>query len=168
MTPDLSIRIESVLHGLRDVIIPALRPDEALAHEQSGLILAQLNMVLAQLPYADRYHRQCRDDARETAAAVLGARQGGPVSLAAADTLAALADAAPGNDPHADYQSVAEAIGALALALPVDGEAAWRAQAEPALLGFVCRQNYRERVWFKDAGFDPNPGELPTIADYYG
>ena len=42
MTPSIAVRLESVLHGLRDVVIPAINPGEALAVEQSGLILAQI------------------------------------------------------------------------------------------------------------------------------
>lgn len=168
MTPDLSIRLESVLHGLRDVIVPALRPDEALAHEQAGLILAQLSMLLHQLPYADRYHRQCRDDARDTAAEVVVDRQGGARSCGAAEALERLLAEAPDSDPHREYQALAAAISTLTLALPVDGEAGWRARAEPALLAFVTRQNLRERVWFRDAGFDPHPEDLPSIAQSFG
>ena len=31
MTPSIEVRLESVLHGLRDVIFPAIKPGEALA-----------------------------------------------------------------------------------------------------------------------------------------
>ena len=39
MTPSIEIRLTSVIHGLRDVVFPALDPQESLAQEQSGLIL---------------------------------------------------------------------------------------------------------------------------------
>lgn len=164
MTPSIEIRIISVLHGLRDVIFPAINPDEALAVEQSGLILAQLNMLLKQLPYADRYHRLCRDDARSTAAAVVENIAGGPNSKAAAEALIAHLAAAVGEDPHADYLALAGGIAALTIAVTHDAEPEWRAQVNAAVLAFSSRQNRRERVWFKDSGFDPNPGELPDLA----
>ena len=163
MTPSIEVRLVSVLHGLRDVIIPAIKPDEALAVEQSGLILAQLSMLVSQLPYADRYHRLCADDARATAALIVRDPAGGPASTAAAQALAALL---PGEDadPHADYLALAEGISALTTAALEDGEASWRARLDSTVLAFVCRQNRRERVWFKSAGFDPDPGELPDLA----
>jgi hypothetical protein len=164
MTPSIEVRLESVLHGMRDAIIPAIKPGEALAVEQSGLILAQLSMLLKQLPYADRYHRLCRDDARASAASLVLNPAGGPRSLAAVKVLTALLDGAEATDPNADYLSLAGGISALTTAVVEDGEPGWRARVHAAVLAFSTRQNRRERVWFADAGFDPNPGELPTLA----
>jgi hypothetical protein len=164
MTPSIEVRLQSVLHGLRDVVIPAINPSEALAVEQSGLILAQLSMLLRQLPYADRYHQLCRDDARATAAVIVEKPVGGPRSRAAAAALAALLAGADTHDPHADYLELAGGIAALTTAAAEDAQPGWRASVHAAVLGFASRQNRRERVWFKDAGFDPNPGELPDLA----
>ena len=163
MTPSIAVRLESVLHGLRDVIIPAINPAEALAVEQSGLIMAQLSMLLSQLPYAERYHRLCSDDARATAAELVKNPAGGPRSLAAAEALAAKL-AAKDADAHADYLAIAEGIATLTTAAFADAEAGWRARIDSAVLAFSCRQNRRERVWFKAAGFDPDPAELPDLA----
>ncbi len=164
MTPSIEVRLTSVLHGLRDAIIPAINPDEALAVEQSGLILAQLSMLLLQLPYADRYHRLCRDDARATAAVIVDGAAGGLRSGAAAEALAALLAGADADDPHAGYLALAGGIAALTIAAAEDAEPGWRARVDSAVLAFSSRQNRRERVWFKDAGFDPDPGELPDLA----
>lgn len=163
MTPSIEVRLESVLHGLRDVIIPAINPDEALAVEQASMIVAQLGMLLRQVPYADRYHRLCRDDARATGAAIVQGASGGPRSRAAATALAALL---PNGDcdPHADYLALAAGITSLTTAAAQDADAAWRAWIDSAVFAFACRQNRRERVWFVDAGFDPAPGELPDLA----
>jgi hypothetical protein len=168
MTPSIEIRLESVIHGLRDVIFPAINPDEALAVEQSGLILAQLTMLLQQLPYAGRYHQLCRDDARTTAAAIVQDAAGGPRSKAAADALAVLLDSADTAEPHADYLALAGGISDLTNAVAEDAEPKWRTHVNAAVLAFSIRQNRRERVWFKDAGFDPNPAELPDIATLCG
>ena len=162
MTPSIAVRLESVLHGLRDVIVPAINPNEALAVEQIGLIVAQLDMLVRQLPHADRFHRLCRDDARATAAEIVRGPEGGPQSLAAADALAARLLVAH-DDPHADYLAIAEGIATLTTAAYADAGPEWRARLDSAVLGFVCRQNRRERVWVKDAGFDPNPAELPDL-----
>lgn len=163
MTPSIEVRLKSVLHGLRDVIVPAIDPGEALAVEQAGMIVAQLAMLLRQVPHADRYHRLCRDDARATAAVIVERPAGGSRSLA---TVAALAALLPGedNDPHADYLLLAEGIANLTDAAAEDGEACWHARIDGAVLAFCRRQNRRERVWFMDAGFDPDPGALPDLA----
>jgi hypothetical protein len=129
MTPSIEVRLTSVLHGLRDVIIPTINPGEALAVEQSGLILAQLSMLLKQLPFADRYHRLCRDDARTAAASFVQGATGGPHSLSAAKALAALLDGAEANDPHANYLALADGIAALTTAVAEDGEPGWRARS---------------------------------------
>lgn len=164
MTPSIAVRLESVLHGLRDAIIPAIDPNEALAVEQSGLILAQLSMLLRQLPYAERYHRLCRDDARAAAVAIVQEPAGGPRSRTAAAALAALLAGADADDPHAGYLALAGGIAALTTAVAEDAEPGWRERVNTAVLAFSIRQNRRERVWFKDAGFDPDPGELPELA----
>jgi len=163
MTPSILVRLESVLHGLRDVIVPAIKPEEALAVEQIALIVAQLDMLVRQLPHADRFHRLCRDDARATASEITRDPEGGPQSLAAAAALAAALRVA-NDDPHADYIAIAEGIATLTTAACADAAPAWRARLDSAVLAFVCRQNRRERVWVKDAGFDPNPAELPDLA----
>lgn len=165
MTPSIEARLESVLHGLRDVIFPAINPNEALALEQSGLILAQLTMLLQQLPYADRYYRLCRDDARDTAAAIVQHAAGGARSRAAADALAALLTGEGTGDPHADYLALAGEISALTISVAQDAEPDWRSRVNATVLAFSIRQNHRERVWFKDAGFDPDPAELPNLAE---
>jgi hypothetical protein len=164
MTPSIEVRLESVLHGLRDVVIPAINPSEALAVEQSGLILAQLTMLLKQLPYADRYYRLCRDDAHTTAAVIVQEPMGGPNSLAAVEALAALLAGGDTDDPHADYLTLADGIAALTTSVAQDAVQGWRERVNAAVLAFAIRQNRRERVWFKDAGFDPDPGALPELA----
>jgi hypothetical protein len=168
MTPSIEVRLESVLHGLRDAIIPAINPSEALAVEQSGLILAQLAMLLRQLPYADRYYRLCRDDARASAAVIIQDPAGGPRSQAATKALAALLTVAEIDDPHAGYLALAEGVAALTTAAALDAEPGWRDRVHAGVLAFASRQNRRERVWFKEAGFDPDPGELPSLAAMCG
>ncbi|OAN98978.1 hypothetical protein A8B75_19475 [Sphingomonadales bacterium EhC05] len=164
MTPSIEVRLTSVLHGLRDVVFPAINPDEALAIEQSGLILAQLTMLMEQLPYAERYHRLCSEDARSAADAIVQGASGGPSSVSAAEALTAMLTDSVGDDAHADYLVIAGGIAALTNAIAEDADAGWRVRVNSEVLAFSIRQNTRERVWFKDAGFDPNPSELPDLA----
>jgi hypothetical protein len=164
MTPSFEVRLQSVIHGLRDVVIPAVNPNEALAVEQSGLILAQLTMLLHQFPYANRYYQLCRDDAHATAALIVVEPSGGPISQLATAALAALLARTNADDPHADYLSLADGIATLTIAVSEDAEPESRKRVDAAVLAFAIRQNQRERVWFRDAGFDPNPAELPDLA----
>ncbi len=163
MTPSADIRLRSVLHGLRDVILPAIDPGNSLANEQAGLIVAQLSMLLEQLPWLDRYERLCRDDLRETALAVVDGLRGGETTIAAgAAVSAALRD--PADDVHADYNRVGLAVEGLVQAVAGDAEPACRARVEQAVFGFGRRQVHRERVWFAASGFDTRPDELVDIA----
>lgn len=164
MTPNAEIRLTSVIHGLRDVIFPAIDPDQSLANEQSGLILAQLGMLLKQLPWITRYHALCRDDLRETAAGIAREPAGGAATNAAAAELAARLDDPPEADPLADYRRIGFAVEALTYAVANDGEPGYRSRVDASVLAYGKRQVRRERIWFRDAGFDPRPEELPEIA----
>jgi hypothetical protein len=167
MTPSIEIRLTSVIHGLRDVVFPALDPQESLAQEQSGLILAQLEMLLKQLPYANSYHRLCLDDLKETAEAMLRKPAGGAETMEARSRLGQILSERT-NNPHHDYQHIGAGIDVLVRAVARDGEAAYRARVDEAAFAFGKRQNWRERAWFRDAGFDPDPAGLPEIADMCG
>jgi hypothetical protein len=165
MTPSITIRLESILHGFRDVIMPAINSQEVLAVEQAGLIMAQLSMLLRQLPHSDQYNRLCQDDAHETAVAIVREPDGGPRSRQAADALAKLS-AKPSLNPHAGYLELAAGIASLTKAVAEDADPAWRTRVNAAVLAFSIRQNRRERIWFLDAGFDPNSAGLPELKTF--
>lgn len=44
------IRLQSVVHTLEQVVIPAVDTTNSLAMEQCGLVLAQLRMLVAHMP----------------------------------------------------------------------------------------------------------------------
>lgn len=166
MTPNPSIRIQSVLRTLQDVVIPAVDQANSLAVEQCGVILAQLNMLAQHMPLIGDYHALCRDDMLAVAQEAGRAPAGGAETLAATAALAQAVDQADGEiDANAAYHRVGSALEALIRAVAADGEAGYRAAVDQAVLAFSRRQARRERTWFKEAGFDPRAGELPALAD---
>lgn len=168
MTPNPIIRLKSLVHTLEQVIFPAVDPANSLANEQCGLVLAQLRMLIRHMPHIGDYHAMCLDDIRQTIVALPEARGGPLTSAAAANLRSTLGVAGDAADPAAAYQALGKALEALIRASADDGDADYRAGLEHASFAFARRQTLRERVWFKDAGFDPHPEELPELEQMFG
>lgn len=165
MTPNPVIRLTGVLQTLEHVVFPAVDPTNSLAQEQCGLVLAQLRMMIGHLPWIGAYHSLCFDDAATTVAS-LPAAEGGPATMAAAANLKrALEQARASGDPEEGFHILGHGIDALLRALAGDGSPDYRRAAEHIIFAFSKRQNLRARSWFKDAGFDPAPAEVPAYAD---
>lgn len=165
MTPDPVIRLQSVIHTLEHVIVPAVDPTNLLAVEQCGVTLAQLQMLLSHLPLIRSYHASCADDLA-TVARSLPAASGGERTRSAAAQLAALIDpAARGDDDHAFFHEAGRALDALLRSVAADGDADYRRRVERAAFDFSRRQSLRSRAWFRDSGFDPDPASLPPVAE---
>ena len=165
MTPNPIIRLQSVVQTLEHVIVPAVDRENSLAIEQCGLVLAQLQMLIAHMPYIGEYHALCLADIVETSEAI-GSPAGGGRTFAAAD---ALGEAVDNSSECADashaFHNVGRAIDALLRAVALDGDAGFRRDVEQKVLAFSQRQSRRSRAWFRDAGFDPDPDGLPTLAE---
>lgn len=165
MTPNPVIRLTGVLQTLEHVVFPAVDSTNSLAQEQCGLVLAQLRMMIGHLPWIGAYHSLCFDDAAATVAALPQA-EGGPATLAAAANLvSALDEARASGDPQEGFHTLGHGMDALLRALAGDGAPDYRRAAERAIFAFSRRQNLRARSWFKDAGFDPAPAEVPAYAE---
>jgi len=166
MTPHPETRLDGVIRTLNDVVVPALGPEHAMAREQSAVILAQLRMLKTQLVHIGDYHALCRDDVRDTATELVHEIAGGPKTEEAASGLAAALKKAEGErDPYEAYNLIGFALEWLIHAVPLDADLQYRARVERGVFAFSRRQVRRERIWFKDAGFDPYPNELPSIAE---
>lgn len=163
MTPNPTIRLQSLLQTLEHVIFPAVDTQNSLAQEQCGLVLGQLRMMIQHMPHFADYHALCYADLAATVDD-LPAPKGGAATRKAA---AALADArvtsADIADANAAFHMLGHALEALLRALADDGEPSCRRAVETRVLAFSTRQSLRARVWFKDAGFDHAPEELPTL-----
>lgn len=163
MTPNPSIRLISVMQTLDKVVFPAVDSSNSLAVEQCGVIAAQLKMLLQHLPVIDLYHSLCREALVQSVRGLPQAK-GGSATMQAASALAScLADAAEDKDPAAAYHRLGFALEDLIRAAADDGESDYRYRLNDIVLEFAKGQTLRERVWCKDAGFDPRPEELPTL-----
>jgi hypothetical protein len=167
MTPNPNIRLQSLVHTLEQVIFPAVDPSNSLANEQCGLVLAQLRMLIRQMPYIGDYHAMCLDDIRDTIDSLPEAK-GGPLTLDAAAQIRTTRDGVKdAANAAAAYQALGKALELLLRATPVDGDAEFRTVLERTAFSFARRQSVRERIWFKDAGFDPRPEELPELEQMF-
>ncbi len=164
MTPNPIIRLQSVVQTLEHVIVPAVDPNNSLANEQCGLVLAQLRMLVKHMPYIGEYHALCLSDIMKTAEAAPPAAGGAATREAAAALGRALTDAPGFADTSEAFHHVGHAIDALLRAAAQDGDLDFRRTVEREVLAFSRRQSRRARAWFRDAGFDPAPDDLPEVA----
>lgn len=165
MTPNPIIRLQSLVHTLEQVIVPAVDRNNSLAMEQCGLVLAQLRMLIGHMPFISEYHSLCLSDIVATAQG-FPAVAGGPATQDAAAALAgALSDAPRIADASNAFHHVGRAVEGLLRAVAGDGDPGFRHSVERAVLAFSERQTRRSRSWFRDSGFDPNPDELPEISE---
>jgi hypothetical protein len=167
MTPNPNIRLQSLVHTLEQVIFPAVDPANSLANEQCGLVLAQLRMLIRQMPYIGDYHAMCLDDIRHTIDDLPEAKGGALTSDAARWLGVARDEVKAAANPAAAYQLLGKAFEALLRAAAEDGDANYRDRLERAAFAFSRRQAGRERVWFKDAGFDPHPEEVQELEEMF-
>src|SRR5690606_23108332 len=163
MTPNPSIRLGSVMQTLEQVVFPAVDPSNSLAVEQCGVIAAQLKMLLHHLPVIAIYHSLCRDDLVDTVSNLPSA-VGGALTMDAASKLQSVLDgAASDSDAAAAFHRLGFALEDLLRAAARDGAPDYRRAMNENVFLFTQRQTRRERVWFKEAGFDPRPEELSDL-----
>lgn len=168
MTPNPSIRLTSVMQTLEQVVFPAVEPSNSLAVEQCGVITAQLKMLLQHLPVIDTYHRLCLAEL-ERSIANLPPVNGGSLTTEAASSLnQCLEEAESDNRPAESFHKLGFALEDLIRAAAIDGEPAYKKMVNAEVLEFAKGQSLRERVWFKDSGFDPRPEELPSLNTLLG
>lgn len=161
MTPDIDLRIASMVRAMEDVVRPAIDPLNSLAAEQAALIVGHLRLLAIQWNKAESYARTCLADLEATLEGL--APSGGPATRAAAAELAEARVAGGGAEAH--YKAVMRATDSLVRAAARDGEPAFREALHRGVLAFSTRQSLRDRSWFAASGFDLNPAELHSIAD---
>lgn len=161
MTPDIDLRIASMVRAMEDVVRPAIDPLNSLATEQAALIVGHLRLLAVQWSKVENYARACLADLDRTLEGL--APSGGPATRAAAADLAEARE--PKGPAEAHYKAVMRATDSLVRAAARDGEPAFRQALHHAVIAFSARQSLRDRSWFAASGFDLNPGELHSVAD---
>ena len=82
MTPDIDLRIASMVRAMEDVVRPAIDPLNSLAAEQAALIVGHLRLLAIQWNKAESYARTCLADLDATLDGLVPS--GGPATRAAA------------------------------------------------------------------------------------
>lgn len=167
------IQITSMIKALTDVVIPAIDPINKLAIEQSQLIVGMLRLMAHQLPVQFKFDRD--ELARLTAfSRALTATESADAGIRSAIAkLATSADAALSLleryalDPAelvAHLRSLKSAVGGLVTAAAASNDTDAQLRIEKIILKMSKEQLLRDRSLMKLQGFEPNPAELPDIA----
>ena len=172
MVPDLSTRLQVMQRSLREVIIPAITPENQLALEQANMMIGYIAMIM------DQHDRQLHLDLAELrdyctlTHELLELAQSRHISVpasAAAHTL--LRDAAPlaqielpsSKALRGLLRALKSAADELLRGVLENGSAEDRDAARKLMLPHSTRQLLRERVWLIKAGFELEPEKLPSI-----
>lgn len=164
MIPDAATRFASVSRALRDVVIPALAPAEALALEQATLAADQIDMIAEQWDGAVENAVATRARWRGLAVALIGTARGGEqTELARRALKQALehdGDSLRTSAVEAEGSLLARLVAELVQAMSVDGEAAATRAVAISVTRHALDQSTADRRWFSRTGMDPDAAEL--------
>lgn len=156
MLPSIELRIQNLVKALSEVVLPAIDPENGLAREQAGLVIAHLRLIAQQWEKAPAFEAGSLDALRALAQRLADLAEGGlATSSAAADLRTALGTQ--------DFAKIGNAVDRLIFAVGEDGGPAFRAQLDERVLEYGALQAWRERVWFAGTGLDPDAAGLPSI-----
>ncbi len=172
MTPDHSLRLNTLLRAMQDVVLPAIDPRNRLALDQANIVVGNLRILLDQCDKAYQYEWA---ELREYFALVSAMSESARASSGAADSLAA-ADAALAASSQlvglaiptqaelvARVRELKQAADTLLRAAYEHGTPQHRSRVDRLVHEQAQRQLTRERVWFRKAGFELDARALPTM-----
>ena len=168
------IQLQTMIKAMVDTVLPAVDPLNALAQEQSRLVIGTLMLMAEQLPLQFRF--DCDELTRMIILAdELGAQLEDCTGTVTEALLALTASAAAGrallSRPTADpteIVAVARAIRAASdhlvdVVFTDECARAYRADVLRVVLDQSRGEILRDRVWTSSQGFEPDAEELPTI-----
>jgi hypothetical protein len=173
MRPSIELRLTSMLKAMREVIAPAIEAGNDLAQEQAQLMIAQLTLIARQWDQAARYETLCHHALIALARTLSTEARGGEHTLHAAAALTEAIkqhalDAIPSPDKKTLDEAriaISAAIDALVQASMIDSNPDFHAASANAILEHAELQTWRDRVWFAEAGLDPERATLPTLEE---
>ena len=171
MTPDIDVRLQSVIKAIEQVILPALDPHNPLAREQAALAIGHLHMIRGQLPYMADYMAICLADIVKLGGDLLVVADGGMNTRDAAAALKSTLNqireekGGPTTAISQRRDTIAVAVDDLINASAIDGSKSFRDLSENIVLDYGIHQTSRDRAWFKASGLDPDCAKLPSHAD---
>jgi hypothetical protein len=168
------IQITSVIKAVKDVLIPAIDPNNKLAVEQAQLVIGLLSLLASQLPVQFRFDRDELERLLATAENLTNVPTVHPGIAAAIAELAnsqAVATSVLDNcrvDPGELVRSVRDLrqkVGAVVSAAAATTDIASQLLVEKIVLDLSKEQLLRDRSLMKPQGWEPDPAALPAIAE---
>ncbi|MEI7647912.1 MAG: hypothetical protein WCJ48_06460 [Actinomycetes bacterium] len=166
MSPDFDLRTRVMMAALEDVIIPAIDPGNALAIEQSKLLLGGLAMMRDQVDYYHAYETVELTTLTKLLGSLLL-----PDDPAAEEVTALIAAGYAATGPVIATSSLKEISRNMRSAARtlIDAAAAKGDQAErdsqQAVLAYSDEALTRERAWSAGYGFDVFPETMLSIPE---
>lgn len=165
------VGLRAVVRALADVVTPALDEGNSLAREQLRLSIDYIEFVAARLEYlSDREIFDLRHHLKmATAIAELVRGSATPSSPALAAAIekgnAVLSTGAVPTRALKDATAaVAEAVSNVVREAPAMEESVARAVEKAVIVSSRERIAF-ERSWYEPLGFDPNPGDVPSVRE---
>ena len=156
------LQLQTAIRALVEVIAPAVDAGNALAVEQTQLVIGMLQLMAARLPL--QYQYDCDELARLVS---LGRALGGQddrlaMASAAGEEVLGRAQATP-QELLAAIRKLRDLSGAVITAAYRDGDHATRTIVSRHVLAHAEQQLLRERAWFAPQGWELQPESLPDI-----
>lgn len=166
------IQIQSLMKSLKDVVLPALDPQNKLALEQGQLIMGMLHVMSQRLPLEYRFDCDELERLLELSRRLRAAASGGNETIAAAEAMSASSDrgadvldrarAEPG-EVYAAVKELRSKIARLVECVSTDGDGASRAAVAASVQAASAEQLRRDRAWVIAQGWEPDPRAIPAI-----
>lgn len=168
------IQITSVIKAVKDVLIPAIDPNNKLAVEQAQLVIGLLSLLASQLPVQFRFDRDELARLLATAESLGQIQTGNSVVTSAMDELANSRTAAASVfercqlDPAelvGSVRELREMVGAVISAVAGTDDIDAQLRIEKIVLEMSKAQLLRDRSLMKPQGWEPDPAALPGIEE---
>ncbi|MBS0370529.1 MAG: hypothetical protein JSS57_15150 [Proteobacteria bacterium] len=166
------IQITSVIKAVKDVLIPAIAPNNKLAVEQAQLVIGLLSLLASQLPLQFRFDRDELSRLLATAEALGKIRSDNPALANAMNQLATSRLAGAGVLQHCQLdpaelvgcvRELREKVGAVVTAAAGSDDLDVQLHIEKLVLEMSKEQLLRDRSLVKAQGWEPDPAALPDI-----
>lgn len=170
MSPDLDLRLRTMIATMDDVISPAIDKSNKLAVEQAGLLVGSLKMIMAQIDYSHPFEVvELRDFLVLAGEISAKFADGGEVAKPAlADAEAALAEPIVSTlrlrNANRVLREVIRVLLEDSAGLAKDAQAA----IQRAILKHSKASIARERTWVAGTGFEVLPEPMRSIPNSLG
>lgn len=174
MLPDMSLRLQTMVRAMQDVIVPAISKNDALAREQAFIVLGSLNIIAEQVSLvvdativeiiATTKLLEDLADIGECGSAVRQAIKESRSVAAEGTAIAALSFPAQAR-LKALLKELRERADAIVEAAMTDGSKEVRLTTQEAVLAYAGPQILRWRSANRTAGFEADPDSIPPLGN---